>query len=441
MTAYYVRSLAAGAGTGADWTNAYTTLTTAFSGKAAGDVFYVSEDHAESTAGAVTLSNPGTAASPCFIYCVDHTGTVPPVSADLRTTAQVITTANNILSTTSGISYWYGIIFSSGNGANSVNLAVGNANAAFQIFDSCALRLGGTSGGTLVLGRNGALNGRIVLSNTTVQVAATGSVVLPGGSTTVWRNTTSAITGATLPTTLFSNTACGSTLIQGVDLSALGSGKTIVPAQSNSGQYTFVDCKLGTSVTIAATPTSPLGFVDVVRADSGAVNYRDERYWYYGSQIVETGIVRTGGASDGVTPISWKLTATANSKWVFPFEAQLITIWNDRTTPITTLTIYGTTTGGGVPNNDDIWVEVEYLGSSLTPQGSFITTTKADNLAASVTTNNSADASTWGGGGAGNGFKMVVPSFTPQMAGPFNIIVHVAAVSATYYVDPKPVIT
>jgi hypothetical protein len=54
---------------------------------------------------------------------------------------------------------------------------------------------------------------------------------------------------------------------------------------------------------------------------------------------------------------------------LLPFEAIPITIWNDSTSAITTLTIYGTTTGGGVPNNDDIWVEVEYLGSALTPAG------------------------------------------------------------------------
>jgi hypothetical protein len=67
MASVYVRSGAAGAGTGADWANAYTTLAAAFTAKAAGDVFYVSDDHAETQASAMTLVSPGTAANPCFV--------------------------------------------------------------------------------------------------------------------------------------------------------------------------------------------------------------------------------------------------------------------------------------------------------------------------------------------------------------------------------------
>ena len=64
MAIYYVYSGAAGAGTGADWANAYTTLTTAVSGKAAGDVFYIAHDHAESTAGRVTITVTRDASEP-----------------------------------------------------------------------------------------------------------------------------------------------------------------------------------------------------------------------------------------------------------------------------------------------------------------------------------------------------------------------------------------
>jgi hypothetical protein len=229
-------------------------------------------------------------------------------------------------------------------------------------------------------------------------------------------------------------------LCQGVDLGNLGAGKTIVGAVTGGYRFVFQDCKLGASVTLAATPTFRGSTIDFIRCDSGATNYFDSRYWYEGTQSQETTIVRTGGASDGTTTESWKLVTTANSTWLANFESQPITIWNDSTSAITTLTIYGTTTGGGVPKDDEIWAEVEYLGSASTPQGSFVTSTKASNLAASAATNNSSDASTWGGGGAGNGFKIVVPSFTPGQKGPINITVKVAKASSTYYIDPKPVI-
>src|SRR3990167_3028291 len=95
MANVYVRSGAAGAGTGADWGNAYTTLAAALGAKAAGDDFWVADDHAETQASALTAVAPGTSASPNRIICVDRAGSVPPVSADLRTSATISTTGNN----------------------------------------------------------------------------------------------------------------------------------------------------------------------------------------------------------------------------------------------------------------------------------------------------------------------------------------------------------
>jgi hypothetical protein len=410
----------------------------------AGNTFYVANNHAETQSTANTLAFPGTSASPNFTYCVDRAGSLPPVSADLKTTGSVTTTGNSNLSITTGIVYIYGITFNAGTGVVAATLSIASGFNSSVKLENCALNKAGTTGTSTAINLNNNV-GQVILINTTMQFGAVTDSVNPSRGVVVWENTPSAIQGATLPTSLFNGGGSGGSapdfFIRGIDLSAL-SGKTLVSTVPSSLRFVFQDCKLPASVTVSGTPTVNVGGrVDAIRCDSGATNYRDERYNYQGTQTVETTIIRTGGATDGTTPISWKLVSTANSKWVYPFEAQPIVIWNERTTAITTLTIYGTTTGGGVPNNDDIWVEVEYLGSSLTPQGSFITTTKADNLAASVTTNNSADASVWGGGGAGNGFKMVVPSFTPGMKGPFNIIIHVAKATSTYYIDPKPVIT
>jgi len=52
-------------------------------------------------------------------------------------------------------------------------------------------------------------------------------------------------------------------------------------------------------------------------------NYRVEKYVYEGTQTTETVVIRTGGASDGITGISWKIVTTANSKWTLPFNAIL----------------------------------------------------------------------------------------------------------------------
>lgn len=403
----------------------------------AGNKVFVGDNHAETQSTTITIAGAGTNANPIFIYCADKTISNPG-SGDLKTTGTISNTGVGTNITISGNTYYYGLTFDSGSGGATSNAIIPGSSGNWSKFDSCALRKTGTTANVSALQLQG---GDLELVNTTVQFGATGDFFKVVSGNLFWRNTPSAITGATLPTTLISKTGTCNVYIQGVDLSALGSGKTLVAASTQPAQVTLVDCKLGTSVTIAATPAQVMERTDLVRCDSGATNYRAERYWYQGTQTTETTIIRTGGASDGTTPIAWKLVSTANSKWVMPFESQPIMIWNDSTSAITTLTLYGTTTGGGVPNNDDIWVEVEYLGSALTPQGSFITTTKANNLAASAATNNSSDASTWAGGGAGNGFKIVVPSFTPGMKGPLNITIKVAKASTTYYIDPLPSIS
>jgi hypothetical protein len=437
MATYYVRSGAGGAGTGADWANAFTTLTLAFSGKAAGDIFYVAGDHAESTASAVTLTAPGSLATPSYVYCVSHTGTVPPVSADLRTTATVATTGNSQLAI-QGICYWYGITFNCASGANAANFIVGATAGQHIRFVSCNFNHVQTGAGITIIGTQSQLNGRLIFDNCTFGFTSTAQTMLPRGCEIIWNNTASAITGGTLPTTLFTNAgpAHANVLISGVDLSALGSGKTIAHA-SYQGAVKLLGCKLGSSVTISGGPTTVgTGHIDVINCDSGATNYRTERYRYEGTQTVETTIVRTGGATDGTTPIAWKLVTTANSRWHFPFTSMPMAIWNDTTGGSKTVTVYGIWGGGAVPLNDEIWIEVRYPDSGSFPSSTIATSTKADALAAG--TNITADSSTWGG--STTDFKMEA-TFTPQMKGPLYIVVRAAKASSTFYIDPKPVVT
>jgi hypothetical protein len=441
MAAYFVRSLATGSGTGASWTNAYTTLVTAFSGKAAGDIFWVADDHAETQASAMTLTGPGTISNPALIYCADRTQ-ASPGTGDLRTTA-TITTTGAFAMTINGNAYYYGITFNCGSGAVSSVLTLGGTGT-LQRYDSCSLRKLGTTGSATAI--NTVATSVFYLNSTTMQFGSTSDFIALNG-TVIWENTAGAITGATLPVSLIfpASGNIANVKIRGVDFSALGSSITLASLTNATRLQiiSFIDCRLPASVIFSGAAAASVAGPDltIIRCDSGATNYRHERYKCEGTQTVETTIVRTGGATDGTTPISWKIVSTSGSRWLQPYESIPISIWND-TTGSKTVTIYGTTTTGStVPNNDDIWIEAEYLGASGNPQGSFITTTKANNLAAAATTNNSSDASTWGGGGAGRGFKMVTPSFTVNQKGYITVTVKVAKVSSTYYVDPFIVVT
>jgi hypothetical protein len=429
----YVRSGAAGAGTGADWANAYTTLAAAFTAKSAGDVFYVSEDHAETQASAMTCTSPGTNASPCFVYCVNHSGSVPPVSADLRATATVTTTGANALSLMGSV-YFYGIIFSAASGAVSSNFSIAGAGA-WQKYENCALRIGGTSGGNFLVG---TASSEIEWLNTTVQVGAVGSTIFIRGSRFEWKGPSSSVTGATIPTTLITPSSAGYIFIEGVDLSAVGSGKTLFGASSNISDVRILkDCRINASVTVAATPTGvPGARLDLIRCDSGAVNYRSERSDYLGAETTETTIVLTGGASDGTTTIARKIVTTANAKPGLPFKAMPLVIWNDTAGSSVTVTVQGIWGGGAVPNNDDIWMDAEYLGNASYPLGSLATCGKADLLAAG--SGLASGTGTWGG--STTKFSLAV-TITPQMKGPITCYIRAGKASSTFYIDPKITLT
>lgn len=435
MANWYVYSAAAGAGTGADWTNAYTTLAAACTAKAAGDTFFVAHDHAETQGSAITITSPGTEVTPCRIYCVNRAGSVPPVAADLRTTATITTTGSFGITLAGSVWECNGIIFNCSTGSGSINLVVGNTAGRTWRLVNCALKLLSTSvAAQMKFGVAGA--GAVILENTTIQFGST-SQILSVSTRFIWRNTPSAFSGATFPGTLFSPSVGGASFfLEGVDLSAMASGKTLFNMSTAFPSNGILkDCKLGASVTIAAFAGQGAGGADIaaVRCDSGDTNYRTERYNYMGSQLVETTIVRTGGASDGTTPISIKIVTSAQSKKDWPYECLPISIWNETVGSPITLSIQGIWGGGAVPNNDDIWIDVEYLGTSGFPIASKATSGKATGLDAGSAI--PAGSGTWGG--STTNFKMSA-TFTPQEKGPITIYVKAAAVSSTFYIDPKP---
>lgn len=441
MTLRYVRSGAGGAATGADWANAFLTIAAAHTASVAGDTIYVSEDHAETQATTLTLTSKGTAAAPVLVTCVDHAGSVPPVSADLRTTATVSTTGSATINFDGEFIRYEGITFTSGNTTTNATMSIISSANKSHKFRNCALRLGSTNTSSVFsIGTTATGGSSIELENTTFQFGNASQGISVVGEL-IWKNTPSAITGATLPSALFRfNGNRGSRVdLRGVDLSALGSGKTIFNASSDSHalNLAMADCKIDTAVTLCSVPNGlGGGGLDYVRCDSGGTNYKHGRIRYAGTQTEETTIVRTGGATDGTTTISWKIVTTSKANPIYAFESLPIAIWNDTVGSSVTATVEGIWGGGAVPNNDDIWLEVEYLGSSGSPLASFVNNGKADSLASNAALTSS--AATWGG--STTAFKMAV-TFTPQQKGYIFARIKAAKASSTFYIDPKITLT
>jgi hypothetical protein len=434
MANIYVYHAAAGAGTGADWANAFTTIAAAFTGGTAGDTFWVADDHAETQASAMTITAKGTMAAPSRVICVRRSGgSVPPVSADLRTTGTITTTgANSItINGTTVACNWYGLTFNGGTGAASTQIIIG-ANDIRHNFVSCNFKKLGTTATTAAFNFGGTRT-RLTFDNCMFTFGNVGDGFTTGGRI-IWENTPSGGVATALTTGMFvSVTNPADIILRGIDLSTLAGSSTIVRALANPAmEITLINCKLGASVTVAATPTVLGPQVNLVNCDSGDTNYRTERYLYQGTMTTETTTVRTGGASDGTTTIAWKIVPTTNNERDFPFSTFPISIWNE-TVGSVTLTIEGTWAGGAVPTTADIWMEVEHLDTSGFPLSTITSFGPADVLAAG--TNHTSSSETWGAGGTTK-FKMAA-TITPAEKGPISVTIKYAHTSNTVWIDPE----
>ena len=359
----------------------------------AGNAGFTSAVHAETQPSAMTIAGAGTLAAPIDLYCVANApGSVPPGPTDITTGASISTTGNNSI-TVSGDIYANGLSLSGGTGANGTQVYF---SAPFCSLENCALVKAGTTANGAAFQFGGAA---LKLTNTTLQFGSTGDSLTIQSSVVKWTRTNSAIAGSIVPTKLFSFFS-GVALVelQGIDLSALGSGKTIFGAAGGySGYWQAQDCKFGLGVTISTTPGQQGFIVDIITSDSAATNYQQQRYALEGTITPSNTVYRSGGATDLTTPISRQLVTTANAKWIDPLEDFVIAEWNTLTGSTRTITMYGIVNGAAVPNNDQIWLECEYFGSASSPLGSFANNTKANNLAAGTPL--TADStSNWGAG-------------------------------------------
>jgi hypothetical protein len=417
---------------------------------AAGNTVYVGDNHAESQATAITITPTLSQPTVGKIICHNHSGSYPPTSANLATTATISTTAavNINFTGVAGALYVYGLTFIAGVGqSGTASIVLASAGFTYShYFDNCNFKLATTSGLSAITLSSTSSAMAMIWNNCQVSFAATSQVISAGTINFIWQNTGQIlVTGSSVPNNLLQTPAANyatTFILEALDLSQIVS--IFAAANASVGNWLIKDCKLNASATFP-TPSSSGQTIQIVRADGSATAYKSARYVYEGSETTETSITRIGGAVDAAGQAqSRKIVTTSNPQWLRPFKAEPYAIWNPTTGADVTVTVFGTINAGALPNNDDIWLEVEYLGSSSVPIGTIVASTKANLLAANAAV--SSDGSTWNGGGSGAGwspFKLTITLSSPQpgMAGYLHARVRAAKPSTTVYIDPKIVLT
>jgi len=391
-----------------------------------GNTYFVGDNHAETQTAAMTLSGSATHNIPDLVYCHNHSGPYPPTT--VTTGASISTTLTGQLNINSDF-YFYGITFSAGSGATGTIIGIGSGNPSTLVFDTCTFALGSTSATRTI--DVGAVSGATYVEwrNCSVKFGATGqSIVLNFQTTTfVWKATTTVLAaGSSTPTSLLisnSGPSSGPVSIEGCDFSSISG--TLFGSTAGTGlsqQLVAKDCKLNASAAFT-TPTSPTGLnIDLIRCDSGLGYYRNERYRYQGITTTATSIIRTNGASDGTTGISWKNAVTANATWYLPFGLFPVAIWNSTLSAIN-VTFHGVWTTVALPKNDEVWFNIEYLGSASSPLASYSSGTKSNGLATgtALTADTTADWTSQASSyqtahayGAGSGIVIKAGNASPQ---------------------------
>jgi hypothetical protein len=417
---------------------------------APGNKFWIADNHAETQATAMTLTSPATAAGgPTYTICVDRTAALPPVEANYNTGATISTTSASAMTLSAGsvgTCYYQGVLFSCSDGA-AVSVCNLNATAVTYSFKNCVFKLTGNNTGNIFIGATSSTNA-VTWDNCAVQFSNIAHRITLQTTIFEWKNTASPLILGTQPTAMFgaSNGTSFSFVCRGIDFSAF-TGQLLSGQQGSAAPYVFEDCKFNASMTrygLSSSSGYGMSPVVTVRCDSGATNYKSTRDEYAGTQTTETSITRVGGATDGTTPTSDKIVTNAQAAFLTPYRMLPLAIWNETTGADVTVTVYGTINSASLPNNDELWMDVQYLGSSGSPIASFKTTCKSHPLAAAAAV--SSDGSTWNGGGSGAGwspFKLVatLTSPQPQMKGFVYINVRAAKANTTYYIDPLPALT
>lgn len=430
MAQYYIWSGATGAGDGSSWANAYTTIAAAITAHSstAGDTFFIAHDHTQTTGSSVSFFFGGTPAdNPNLFISVNRSGSVPPVIADLLRGAQVNTNvAGGQITFNEGMIFW-GVEFNCSVGGASGSGTINNNGAVLL---NCGLYIFNTGASNSFA--FGTAPGH--MRDCDFIFGATGQGFNVNTHTTM-RNCTLGSTGVT-PTTLFKSVNAP-LILEACDFSNLGSNTLL----NISTQYAIVrDVKLNVSTTkVGATITKHIPQAIFSRSGSSVDNNEMEVVSRAGSLLTEKTIVRTGGASDGNTPISWKFVTSSVASIGHPLEGLPIQFWNETVGSSITVTIEGVWEGATLPTKEEAWILVEYLGSSSEMKGSISLTNSGAPLGSTTGVSSSETWTTTGLTTPGK-FKMSV-TITPQQKGPIAIYSRFSKPSSTMYLDPKPVVT
>jgi hypothetical protein len=411
--------------------NLYSFTTAGVGRLALGDRIFVSSDHAETTS--VTSYNffGSNGWGGVSVVSVNRAGSVPPVAADVLAGATLTLTATGTF-TFEGFTpnFFQGLTF---------NIAASTLNfnssglKSFH-FKDCALVMTNAAA-TRITSANPT---DITWENTTYRVTHSGSLISNGtyNFDFTWLNTPSAIQGGTVPASLVNaNGAAGARYtFRGVDLSAITGTLLGTPVTSAAVKMLLDSCRIASGVTRIFTFTTAHSVgdsVELVNCYDGT-NIVNERHRSAGAVTTERTTTMSGGATDGTGAFSFKLVSSSRAD---RYVDALDTFYLDRENLLTGSARTATVEiiSSGTLNVDDVFLSLEYLGTSGSTLASFKSSKPSAVSAAALPTS----SVTWNSPPGTPVKQYLQVTFTPLTAGRVRGRVHLGKPSTTIWINPQ----
>lgn len=233
-------------------------------------------------------------------------------------------------------------------------------------------------------------------------------------------------------------------LADGCDFS-LGGSSIVYGSSGPIGNLSalFSNCKIPAAATWLSSPSpGSIAAVDVTvfNCASGDTHYNFGFYNALGEVVSQTGIYANGAKYDGTNGVGWQITTTSAARYSTPF----VTPWIEfplveglaAITPSVEIVRSGSSTAY---QDDEVWGEFAYQGTSGSPLSVFVN----DRMALLGTPANqdtgSLGASDWTGENATSWYGKLAPSsaITPVEIGTLRARIYVGEPSITVYADPQ----
>lgn len=431
---------ATGANNGTSWADAYTTIAAAVTGAGASGKIYMASTGVELISASQTFSSTLLLAP--ILISSDKTSGFPPT---VELAGARIGSTNSTNLTLLGSFFSKGVFFTAGEGSTATrNLAFDSGTGEHIIrMVGGGVELRNTGAASRITLGTGATNRRTRYSfeNIEHRFGNAGQGYQCNVASLSIKDGATAGSAITELIKLF-NLVVADVRVDGLDMSSCATAVQLLPSAAGvTGSAIFSNIKAPASWSgslMATPPAQDSLYARAYNVDSASTNYRMIGVGFNGTMRSETTIVRTGGATDGTTPLSWRMETTTQSYPLTSLRTDPIAVWNTGTSSITaTVEVI---TNNVTLKDDECWIEVGYLDDTGTPLGAFISDEKSSQLVAG--TDQTASTDTWTTTGLTTPVKQKLSvTFTPDKAGFIYAIVHLARSNTVVYVDPEITVT